>query len=166
MFVPGSRQLMVDFEFSDETVATLPVSIFILGLALGPLIFAPLSELYGRLPVYALTSALFIVFLLGCAFAPNLATFIVFRFLSGCAGAASQALSGGTLADVIPREQRGKWMAWIVLGPMLGPSIGPIAGGFVAQYLGWRWVFRILAIAVGCSMLFARDTSLIRRLTY
>lgn len=120
MFVPGGQQLIVDCQFSDKTITTLPVSIFILGLALGPLIFAPLSELYGRLPVYAPTSVIFIAFILGCAFATNLAAFIAFRFLSRRAGAASQALSGGTLADVITREQRGKWMAWIVLGQCSG----------------------------------------------
>jgi MFS family permease len=39
-------------------------------------------------------------------------------------------------------------MAIFSLGPLLGPIIGPIAGGYVSESLGWRWVFRILAIAV------------------
>ncbi|KAI9162807.1 MFS transporter prlG [Paramyrothecium foliicola] len=147
MFVPGAQQLMDDFGIADATVTTMAVSVYVLGLALGPLVFAPLSELYGRLPIYALTSGIFLAFIVGCALATSLAQFIAFRFISGSAAAASLALSGGTLADVIPREKRGKWMAMIILGPMLGPTLGPIAGGFVAQYLGWRWVFRILAIA-------------------
>lgn len=115
------------------------------------MVFAPLSELYGRLPIYALTSGLFLAFILGSGFTTNIGMFIAFRFLSGCAGAASQAMSGGTLADVIPREQRGKWMGLIVLGPLMGPSIGPVAGGFISQNIGWRWAFRALAVAVSCA---------------
>ncbi|KAH7016149.1 major facilitator superfamily domain-containing protein [Microdochium trichocladiopsis] len=72
--------------------------------------------------------------------------FIAFRFLSGAGSSACLALSGGTLADVIPREDRAKWMSLFVLGPLLGPVIGPIAEGFAAENLGWRWAFRIILI--------------------
>ncbi|KAL0935493.1 fluconazole resistance protein 1 [Colletotrichum truncatum] len=163
MFVPGAKQIMTEFGFTNQTLSTMTVAVYILGLALGTVIFAPLSEIYGRLPVYAATSDIFVAFMTGCAFAMNLAEFILFRFLSGCAAAASQALSGGTLADVIPREKRGRWMGMIILGPMLGPTIGPIAGGFIAQDLDWRWSFRILAIASGIvavpAVFFLRETS-------
>ncbi len=92
-------------------------------------------------------------FTLGCTFSTNMGMFIAFRLLSGCAGSCPLALCGGTLADVIPRESRGKWMGLFVMGPLLGPVIGPIAGGFVAQSIGWRWVFRIILIAVRSSYL-------------
>ncbi|KAH7012469.1 major facilitator superfamily domain-containing protein [Microdochium trichocladiopsis] len=88
--------------------------------------------------------------------------FIAFRFLSGAGSSACLALSGGMLADVIPREDRAKWMSLFVLGPLLGPVIGPIAGGFAAENLGWRWAFRIILIlcaAVGALCVdFLRET--------
>lgn len=139
---------MQDFNFSSRTLSSLSVSIYVLGFALGPLIWAPLSEVYGRLPIYIISTVVFVAFNLGSAFANGLAVFMVSRLLSGCGGAASLALSGGTLADLIPRQKRGKWMGIIALGPITGPTIGPVIGGFMGQYLGWRWVFRLMAILV------------------
>lgn len=109
---------------------------------------APLSELYGRLIIYYSTTFVFLAFTLACGASTNLGMFLAFRFIAGSAGSAPMALGGGTLADVIPLEERGKWMGILVLGPLLGPVIGPIAGGFVAQDIGWRWAFWIIAIAV------------------
>ncbi|KAH7016150.1 uncharacterized protein B0I36DRAFT_368761 [Microdochium trichocladiopsis] len=57
MFAPGVDDLVKDFKVTDETVASLAVSIYVLGFAIGPLLFAPLSERYGRLPVYASSGA-------------------------------------------------------------------------------------------------------------
>lgn len=148
MYAPGVSLVMEEFHFTSESIASLTVSLFVLGFAVGPLIWAPLSELYGRLPIYGASTVLYLGFILGSAFATNLGEFMAFRFISGSAGAAGLAMSGGTLADVIPMNQRGKWMALFVMGPLLGPTIGPIMGGFIAERVGWRWVFRVIAIAV------------------
>lgn len=148
MFAPAGEGLMEDFDFSSRTLSSLSVSIYVLGFAVGPLIWAPLSEVYGRLSIYVISTVIFVAFILASAFSTSLATFMVFRLLSGCGGAASLALSGGTLADVIPRQERGKWMAVIAIGPIMGPTIGPILGGFMGQYIGWRWIFRLMAIMV------------------
>ncbi|KAH8893689.1 MFS general substrate transporter [Thozetella sp. PMI_491] len=162
MFAPGAAQLAADFGITDTTVISMTVSIYVLGFAIGPMILAPLSELYGRLPVYIGSGIVYVAFLLGSAFSTDTAMFIVFRFFCGCAGAASMAISGGTLADVIAVEQRAKWMSLFVMGPMLGPVIGPIAGGFIAQTIGWRWDFRILLIVSGAvgvlAVVFLRET--------
>ncbi len=151
MFAPGVEQLTEDFKVTNSTVASLTVSIYVLGLALGPLILAPMSELYGRLPVYLLSSTVFIAFVLGSAFSTNIGMFLAFRLLSGCAGACPMALCGGTMADVIVKEHRGKWMGLFVMGPLMGPVMGPIAGGFIVQSIGWRWVFRVILIVVSSS---------------
>lgn len=69
-----------------STVATLGVTTFLLGFGTGPLIFAPLSEIYGRNPVYRSTLLLFVLFNIGCALSPNTAALLVFRFLCGFFG--------------------------------------------------------------------------------
>ncbi|SPJ74080.1 related to multidrug resistant protein [Fusarium torulosum] len=149
MFAPAGKLLMHNFDFSSRTLSSLSVSIYVLGFAISPLIWAPLSEVYGRFPIYIISTIIFVGFVLGCAFSTSLAMFMVFRLLSGCGGAASLALSGGTLADLVPRQQRGKWMALIAIGPIMGPTIGPVVGGFVGQNIGWRWIFRLMAICIG-----------------
>lgn len=74
--------------------------------------------------------------------------FLAFRFLAGCAGVAPLTIGAGSIGDLMTVAQRGSAMAIFSLGPLLGPIIGPIAGGYVSEGLGWRWVFRILSIAV------------------
>ncbi|KAL2202941.1 MFS general substrate transporter [Sarocladium strictum] len=149
MFAPGVPELLREFETTSRELATFCVSVYVLGFAAGPMLFAPLSEIYGRLPIYHATNLGFIVFLIACAKAPNMSTFIAFRFLSGVFGACPLTNGGGTIADLVRQEKRGAAMAGFAIGPLLGPIIGPVVGGFVSDALGWRWVFWILAITSG-----------------
>ena len=148
MFAPGAEKLAEEFHITNTTIATMTVSLYLLGFAIGPLILAPLSELYGRLPVYHASSIIFLAFTIACAVSTNVGMFLVFRFFAGSAGAAPLTLGGGTIADVIHPEKRGAAMALWAIGPLLGPVIGPIAGGFCAQAKGWRWTFWVLVIVV------------------
>lgn len=148
MFAPGAELLASEFSISNNVVITLTVSIYMLGLVCGPLIVGPLSELYGRLVLYHVCNVIFLAFTLACSASTGTSMFLVFRFLAGCAGSAPLTIGGGTIADVTTPSQRGAAMGLYSLGPVFGPCLGPIAGGFVAQSLGWRWTFRVLAIVV------------------
>jgi multidrug resistance protein len=145
---PGSGILMKDLHQDNAIIGSLTISIFLLGFTLGPLLMAPLSELYGRLVVYHLSIATFIAFLLGCGWSENIISFLILRFVAGCAASSPSTIGGGTAADAIPAQERGAAMAVTALGPILAPVIGPVAGGFIAQKLGWRWTFWIVGIAV------------------
>lgn len=131
-------------------------------MAFGPLMWAPLSEIYGRIPVYHLTNAGFLAFTIGCAVAPSLASLIVFRFFAGLFGSCITANGGASFADMIPVERRATYMAFFIMGPILGPVAGPIGGGFLASAQGWRWVFWLVAIAGGFNaammVVFCRET--------
>lgn len=89
-----------------------------------------------------------IAFLVGCSQATNTGIFLAFRFLNGVAASGPGTVGAGTIADVMPPEQRGRALGIFSVGPLLGPVLGPIMGGFVSQKLDWRWVFRIIYIAV------------------
>jgi len=69
-----------------KTVATLGVTTFLIGFATGPLLFAPLSEVWGRNLVFRITLFLFFCFNLGCALAPDVEALLVLRFLCGFFG--------------------------------------------------------------------------------
>ncbi|KAL8722750.1 MAG: hypothetical protein Q9225_000811 [Loekoesia sp. 1 TL-2023] len=144
MFAPGAALLMKDFHQTNSTVATLTVTIYLLGFALGPLAIAPLSELYGRLAVYHTCNAVFLAFTIGCALSTDVGMFLVFRFITGCAGSAPLTNGGGTVADVMPQDKRGAAMAIFAVGPLLGPVIGPIMGGFISQDSGVVAVFALI----------------------
>lgn len=124
MFAPGIPRVMQDFHSNSVFYGTFAVSIYLIGYSFGPLVFAPLSELYGRLIIYHVTNVLFIIFTIACAVAPSLSSLIGFRFLAGSAGAAPLVLGGGSVADLYRREERGSKMAIFAMGPLLGPVVG------------------------------------------
>lgn len=139
---------MQEFKSDSLEMASFVVSVYILGFAFGPLLMAPLSEVYGRLIVYHVCNVGFIVFVVACARAPTLDALVVFRFFSGVFGSCPVANGGGSIADMIPQERRAIAMAGFSVGPLLGPIVGPIAGGFLADAKGWRWNFWLLAVCV------------------
>ena len=110
---------------------------------------APLSEMYGRLPLYFVNNVLFIAWTVGCALAPNIPALLIFRFLAGIAGSTPLTNGGGSIADTIRKEKRGAAMAVFAMGPLLGPIIGPVAGGYLTQAKGWRWNFWVVLMAAG-----------------
>ncbi|OKL62600.1 hypothetical protein UA08_01671 [Talaromyces atroroseus] len=162
MFAPGVTLVSTEFNETNELLQGLVVSIYVLGLAMGPLLQAPLCEVYGRWIVYVSCNVLYVIFTIACAVSTNMSMLIVFRFLAGCAGAAPMAIGGGTIADMFPPSQRGHALSMYTLGPVAGPAIGPIAGGFLAETEGWRWIFWVLTIASGAIavaiVLFSRET--------
>lgn len=148
MMAPGVPQIMDDFGVSDNMAATFVVSIFVLGFATGPLLIAPLSEIWGRLPIYHVCNILFVIFSAGCALSQNVSMMLVFRFFSGFAGVAVLTCGSGTIADLMPPEQRGRAMALWTLGPLIGPVFGPVCAGFLVEATSWRWVFWVITIVV------------------
>ncbi|KAM0341651.1 hypothetical protein ACHAPU_009897 [Fusarium lateritium] len=121
MFAPGASELATEFHITNSTVTAMTVSLYVLGFALGPLLLAPLSELYGRLIVYYSCNLVYTAFTFGCAFSTNDAMFLVFRIICGCAASGPMTIGGGTIADLFPQEERGKAMALFTVGPLLGP---------------------------------------------
>lgn len=108
----------VEREFNvGSEVATLGLSLFVLGLGFLPLVLGPLSEFYGRSPVYFVGFGLFLAFNFGCAFANNIATLLICRFLAGAAGSAFLSVAGGTIADIFRPHEVGAPMGVYTAGP-------------------------------------------------
>ncbi|KAL2819559.1 major facilitator superfamily domain-containing protein [Aspergillus cavernicola] len=149
MFSPALTSLSEDLDVTNQTLLSFSVSIFLLGYTFGPMLLAPLSEIYGRRIVLSCANWFFVVWQVGCALAPNLASLIIFRFLAGIGGCGCITLGAGVIADLFPVDKRGLATSIWSMGPLMGPVVGPIAGGFVGQSLGWRWVFWLLLIAGG-----------------
>ncbi|TVY14273.1 Efflux pump radE [Lachnellula arida] len=174
MFAPGVPEVMKEFKNSNVELASFVVSVYVLGFAAGPMVLAPLSEIYGRLPVYHACNVGFVAFTAACALSTNLKMLIGFRFVAGCFGSAPLTNGGGSIADLVIQENRGRGMSFFVLGPIIGPVrrlefrsklisvVGPVAGGYLSEAKGWRWVFWVLAMLSGfCTILcffFMRET--------
>ncbi|KAL8710258.1 MAG: hypothetical protein Q9225_007326 [Loekoesia sp. 1 TL-2023] len=155
MFAPGVPEVMTEFKSNNVELASFVVSVYILGYAFGPMVIAPMSELYGRLPMYHVCNSLFVVFSIACAVSSNLNMLIAWRFFAGLFGSCPLTIGGGTIADMIVQEKRGGMTAIFALGPLMGPVIGPVAGGYLSQAKGWRWVFWLITIVAGAITLSA-----------
>ncbi|CAK7217401.1 hypothetical protein SCUCBS95973_003138 [Sporothrix curviconia] len=149
MMAPAVPEILEQFDVHNDQYGTFCVSVFVLGFAFGPLIIAPLSELYGRTIVYHVCNSLFVIFTIACALSKSIGMLVGFRFMAGFAGVAVITIGGGTIADMVPPEQRGKSMAAWSVGPLIGPVIGPVCAGFLVEAKGWRWVFWVIAIVAG-----------------
>ncbi|OAA58448.1 major facilitator superfamily transporter multidrug resistance [Niveomyces insectorum RCEF 264] len=136
------------FDVSEEVVL-LSISLFVVGFGVGPLVFAPLSEIYGRRLIYGSTLLVAVVFVIPCAVSKNIGTLLVCRCIDGIAFSAPMTLVGGTLADLWRNEERGVPMAAFSAAPFLGPAIGPLVGGYLSDARGWRWLYWIQLILAG-----------------
>ena len=146
MFAPGVPQMMEEFHTTNVDLASFVVSIYVLGYACGPLVIAPMSELYGRVPVYNVCTFFFLVWTIACGVSVNMPMIIVMRFLAGLAGSCPITIGSGTIADCFRQEERGVVMSAWTLPILLGPTLGPVVGGYLSEYVGWRWNFYLLSI--------------------
>ncbi|CAA9958501.1 Benomyl/methotrexate resistance protein [Pyrenophora teres f. maculata] len=147
-FSGGVQQIMREFGVSQEIV-TLGLSLFVLGFALGPLLWAPFSELYGRQLIFVVTYTAFMAFNAGVAGAPNIQGLLILRFFAAAFGSSPLTNAGGVIADLFTANERGLAMSIFSAAPFMGPVLGPIIGGFLGMTEGWRWVNGLMAIWAG-----------------
>ncbi|KAG2492295.1 hypothetical protein HYH03_009535 [Edaphochlamys debaryana] len=141
-------------DFGVETIVVVAgISTFVLGFAVGPLIWAPLSEVFGRRPLFIWPFVAMTAFNAGTALAPNATALIVMRFFAGAFGSSPMTNTGGSLSDMFNANQRGLAVALFAAAPFMGPVAGPIVGGFTGQTVGWRYVMWVMTAFTGVVLL-------------
>ncbi|KAL2801953.1 major facilitator superfamily domain-containing protein [Aspergillus granulosus] len=145
----GSMERVIDSFHVGETVATLGLSLFVLGFSVGPLVWAPLSEHLGRQISFFVSFVCLAAFTAGCAGAENIHTLLILRFFAGAVGSSPMTNAGGVVSDMFAARQRGLALCLFAATPYFGPSLGPMIGGFLGMNGGWRWVQILLAISSG-----------------
>lgn len=103
MYTSTYDQMTSEFGVSRE-LATAGLSLFVFALGLSPMIFGPMSEFYGRRPVYILSMGFFVIWLIPCAVAQNIQTMMVARFFNGLVGSAFLSVAGGTVGDLFTKR--------------------------------------------------------------
>ncbi|KAK8243193.1 major facilitator superfamily domain-containing protein [Phyllosticta capitalensis] len=139
-YSPASHNFAKDMGVSSK-VATLGLSLYVLGLAFGPMSLAPLSEYFGRRPIYIYSYGIFLLFLMATALAPSVGVFLVFRIFSGYFASVTIANFGGTIADLYHAHDTGPAMSLFLWAATCGSPSGFFLLSFVAQTHGWRTVF-------------------------
>ncbi|KAL4935500.1 hypothetical protein BDV06DRAFT_217384 [Aspergillus oleicola] len=144
---PALPSLMANFDVSQMTAVLLcsdilSTTVYTEGLAVGPLLLAPMSEIYGRRWVYIGASTCLLAFAAGAGAAHTFVTFLACRFFSGCLGSVGIAIGGGTLADLWPvGKKRGAGLLFFLLASFLAPYVAPITASYAleAYHQDWRW---------------------------
>ncbi|KAJ4525166.1 hypothetical protein HRR83_000837 [Exophiala dermatitidis] len=154
--VPVSNRIVDDLSHghSSKSASVLLVTIWELGESAGPLLIAPLSEMFGRYPVFNVANVLFIGATILAALCQTTPLFIGARALTGLA-VASNVLSPAIVGDMFVSDQRGSAMSMIMFAPLLGGAVSPAIAGLVAESLGWRQVLWMSVILAGiCEVVF------------
>ncbi|KAG4220029.1 hypothetical protein PC116_g31493 [Phytophthora cactorum] len=122
-------------------MATLGTTLFLLGFGIGPLIWAPLSEVYGRRVAVLTPMFISICFSFGSATAKDFQTLMLTRFWGAIFASAPVTNTGGVLGDLFTPAYRGIAMAGYAMAVVGGPTVGPIVSAAVVAQpnLGWRW---------------------------
>ncbi|KAJ6152748.1 hypothetical protein N7497_007067 [Penicillium chrysogenum] len=129
IFAPGIDKASQEFRVG-TVVGTLGTTLYVLGFASGPVIWAPASELRGKEMA-----------------SDNWNTLVICRFFAGMFGASQLTVVPGVLADLYSNTTRGAAISLYALTVFVGPFMAPFVGGFIASsYLGWRWTLYIPAI--------------------
>jgi MFS family permease len=120
-----------------------------------------LGDMFGRVRMYETGFAVFVLGSLLCALAWNELSIIVFRVVQGIGGALIMANSGAVIADLYPRERRGRAYGFTALGWTIGAMLGIVLGGLIVTYVSWRWIFWINVptgvVAIAGAMRVLRD---------
>ena len=121
-YTAGIEQMSEEFGAS-QTVTTLGMTFYLLGLAFGSIVMAPLSEMYGRKPIACTSLFLFVIFIIPCGLAKNIETLLVVRFVSALFGSAMVATAPGQVADISTDERRALAISIWSIGPLNGPGM-------------------------------------------
>lgn len=129
----GISRMQADLNASSQPIVTLGITTYLIGLAIGSVIVAPLSEMCGRRPVYMVSMLLFTLLIIPCGLATTITEVLAVRFVGALAGSVMIVNSAGTLSDIVTDEYRALVFSMWSIGPLNGPTFGPIIGGFSTQ---------------------------------
>ncbi|KAJ5575420.1 hypothetical protein N7450_009319 [Penicillium hetheringtonii] len=153
-YTSGVTQIGNEFN-ENSTIVTLGLTFYLIGLAIGSMFMAPLSEVYGRKVVCVTCLFIFTILIIPCALAKSVTALIVVRFVGAFFGSVMISTAPGMVADLVDDEHRALAISIWSIGPLNGPVLGPVIGGFVTQYLGWRWMCWIALMLSAVALVFA-----------
>jgi len=134
--------------------AGLMMSLFMLGFAVAPLFYGPVSDRYGRKPVVVFACMLFAIAGIGCAFARSLPTLLVWRVVQGAGAGASMTITLAIVRDLFEGQAARTRLSYVSIATMVVPTIAPSAGAALLALGGWRVIHAVLG-GIGLLLLLA-----------
>jgi DHA1 family bicyclomycin/chloramphenicol resistance-like MFS transporter len=154
MFVPALPAVAQDMGASISAVQ-MTISLYIIGLAFGQLIYGPLSDCFGRRPVLMVGLTLYTAAGMAAALAPGVHTLVTARLVQAFGGCAGLVLGRAMVRDMSGPEDAARQLALMNLVVVIGPAVAPLIGGMLSSSLGWRSIFLLLIALGAANLLFA-----------
>ncbi|MDY6999442.1 MAG: MFS transporter, partial [Actinomycetota bacterium] len=145
LYLPAFPEMVTDLRTSPTTVQ-LTLTACLLGLAVGPLVFGPLSDRIGRVRPLVAGSAICVLASLAAVLAPTVEILVAARFLQGLAGAAGMVIGRGIISDLATGRAAARAFSLMMLVGGLAPVAAPLAGGFIVGPLGWRGALAVILV--------------------
>ena len=146
MYLPALPVISAQFGVPAGS-AQMTLSTYILGFALGQLLYGPMADSIGRKPVILGGTLIFAAAAGACALAQSIDQLITLRFFHGLAAAAASVVINALMRDIYPKEEFSRMMSFVMLVTTVAPLLAPMIGGAVLVWLSWHAIFWILAIA-------------------
>ncbi|MDE6278658.1 MAG: Bcr/CflA family efflux MFS transporter [Paramuribaculum sp.] len=152
MYLPTIPSMMKEFH-TTPSMTQMGISMAMIGMGLGSVVWGSGSDRYGRKPVLIISLIIFVLATALSLFSPNITFFIVCRLFQGLGAGGAMVLSTSIPADVYMGRQLAKLMAIVGAINGVAPAFGPVLGGFMADWVGWRGIFVVLLV-IGIIMTF------------
>lgn len=130
--------------------ASYELTVWIVFAAVVPVFLVPLANVHGRLPFYVLGNLLAAATNLAAGHCNNWSALLATRALNGIGAGCAAALGPATVCDLYFLHERGTFMGVYTFCVTNAPHLAPLAGGFIAQNLGWRECFKIPVSCIAC----------------
>lgn len=162
MYLPALPVIAGEFSVPAGS-AQMTLSTYILGFAVGQLLYGPMADSLGRKPVILGGTLVFAAAAVACALSQTIDMLIAMRFFHGLAAAAASVVINALMRDIYPKEEFSRMMSFVMLVTTIAPLVAPMAGGAILVWFSWHAIFWILAAAallVSLMILFLIDETL------
>jgi DHA1 family bicyclomycin/chloramphenicol resistance-like MFS transporter len=155
MYLPALPVMGEDLGGTSSMVQ-LTVSSFFAGMAIGQLIYGPLSDAYGRKRPLYVGLVIYVIASLGCAMVPTIGGMIGLRFIEALGGCAGMIIARAVVRDLVSGQDAARLFSSMMLVMGVAPILAPLAGSYVLLWSGWRMIFLLLAVfgvacLIGCA---------------
>jgi DHA1 family bicyclomycin/chloramphenicol resistance-like MFS transporter len=144
MYLPGFPAMAAEFAHQPGR-PEYTLAAFFVGMALGQLVYGPISDRFGRKPPLYLGLLLYTLASLGGALAGDLISLAAWRFIQALGGCAGIVVTRAVVRDRCDVRDSARAFSMLMLVMGVAPILAPLAGGWVVAHLGWRWIFWLLA---------------------
>ncbi len=157
VFIPALPAMAADFGATRHT-AQLAITLYLIGMAGGQLVYGPLSDRFGRRPLLLWSQAIYLSGLALASVAQGIEELLAARVLQSVGGCGALVLGRAMVRDISGSRDAARQLAALGLVMSLTPAIAPAVGGVVTQWLGWRAIFVLLgALVAGLSLVVVRS---------